>query len=82
MAHIAGINTQTNSKGVVTKIKVDLKKHPEAQAALAQKGLIAKTQQQIEDEEFEKKWNDPTNLTLDELQYRLNKHIDSLPWEA
>lgn len=39
MAHIAGVNTQTNSKGGVTKITVDLKKHPQAKEALSQIGF-------------------------------------------
>lgn len=81
MARIAGISTQTNAKGIVTKITVDLKKHPKVKEALIEIGYLTKTQQQIEDEEFEKKWNDPTNLTVDECFKRVHAHIDSLKWE-
>lgn len=40
MAHIAGIKTQTNTRGVVTKVTVNLKKHPQAKIALT-KPLVA-----------------------------------------
>ncbi|TAG59213.1 MAG: hypothetical protein EAZ27_00910 [Cytophagales bacterium] len=40
MSRIAGISPETNAKGVVTKITIDLKKHPQAKAPLVELGLI------------------------------------------
>lgn len=40
MSRIAGISTETNAKGMVTKITIDLKKHPQAKAPLVELGLI------------------------------------------
>lgn len=40
MARIAGISTQKNTKGVVTKITIDLKKHPQAKKPLVEMGFI------------------------------------------
>ncbi len=81
MARIAGNNTQTNAKGIITKITVDVKNHPQAKKALTQIGIMANSKEDLEREAFYKKINNPTNMTLDELQERLNKHIDSLPWK-
>lgn len=81
MARIAGITTQKNKRGIVTKITIDLKKHPQAKKPLTELGLIAKSEEEIEREEFEREWNDPSNLTLDQLQESMLKHIDSLPWK-
>lgn len=81
MAHIAGINTQKNAKGIITKVTVDLKKHPEVKSNLVELGLLPKTAEELEREEFYKEFNDPANLTGDELFSRVFKHIDSLVWE-
>ncbi len=78
MTRIAGVSTQTNRKGIVTKITIDLKKQPQAKQPLVDLGLIAKSKEEIEREEFYKKVNDPTNLTGDELFARVNKHIEDL----
>ncbi|TAF74765.1 MAG: hypothetical protein EAZ53_07550 [Bacteroidetes bacterium] len=40
MSRIAGISTETNAKGMVTKITIDLKKHPQAKAPLVELGLM------------------------------------------
>lgn len=40
MAQIAGISTEKNKKGIVTKITIDLKKHPNAKKPLAEMGFI------------------------------------------
>ena len=81
MTRIAGISTQKNTKGIVTKITIDLKKHPEAKQPLVDLGLIAKTEEEIYREEFYKKVNNPTNLTLDEFYNSMMKHIEKLPWK-
>ncbi len=62
----------------MAKITIDLKKQPQAKLPLVELGFIAKSQEEIEREEFYKKVNDPTNLTGDELFARVNKHIDEL----
>lgn len=74
MARIAGISTQTNAKGIVTKITVDLKKHPKVKESLTEMGLISKTTEDLEREAFDKKWNNPTNWTPEAArQNSLNK---------
>lgn len=40
MSRITGISTETNAKGIVTKITIDLKKHPQAKAPLVELGLM------------------------------------------
>ncbi|TAF77930.1 MAG: hypothetical protein EAZ53_00930 [Bacteroidetes bacterium] len=81
MAQISGITTQTNSKGVLTHITIDLKKRPEAKESLTKLGYIPKSVEEIEKEEFEKEWNDPTNLTSEQMWTSMQHKIDSLKWE-
>jgi hypothetical protein len=61
MARIAGVKTETNRKGEPTTITINLKKHPQAIKPLTEIGLI-------EEDEFERKWNNPTNLTIEEAR--------------
>ena len=61
MARIAGIQTETNSKGEPTSITINLKKHPEAIKTLIEIGLI-------EQDDFERKWNNPNNLTIEQAR--------------
>lgn len=78
MAHIAGVSTQINSKGVVTQITVDLKKHPQAKVALSQIGLLPKTADDLEREAFYKEFNDPTNMTIEQGKIHLLNTVKSL----
>ncbi len=80
MAQVATLKTQTNTTGSQTNANLDLKIVP--QNTLPEISLHQKTEEDLEREAFEKEWNDPTNLTGDELFARVNKHIDSLPWQA
>ncbi len=41
---------------------------------LTQQGLI------VEDD-FDKEWNDPTNMTLDEFKEQMLAHIEKYPWK-
>ncbi len=81
MARIAGINTQTNAKGIISKITVDVKNHPQAKQALTQIGIMANSKEDMEREAFYKKINNPTNMTLDEARKLSYQHIDSLKWD-
>lgn len=74
MQTTAGVTTQTNNKGVLTKITVDLKKHPEAIKALSEIGLISKSTEDLEREAFYKKVNNPANWSPEAArQSSLNK---------
>lgn len=79
MASLVGITTQTNSQGILTSITIDLKKHPEAIPQLVQLGYISKSEEEIEREEFYKKFN--KGITPEELRKSAYDHIDSLKWE-
>lgn len=81
MATLAGISTQINSKGVLTHITIDLKKHPEALSQLTKLGYIPKSEDDIERQQFEKEWNDPTNMTSEQMWTSMQHKIDSLPWK-
>lgn len=81
MAHIAGINTQKNAKGVITKVTVDLKKHPEVKSNLVELGLLPKTAEEIEKEEFYKEFNNPANDTLDECFDYVHAQIATWKWD-
>jgi len=72
MARIAGIKTQKNTKGEITHVTINVKKHQELMPMLKELGVISKTKFQKECEE---------GITLDELNNRLTKHIESLPWK-
>ncbi len=72
MARIAGITTQKNTKGEITHVTINVKKHQEVMPMLNKPGIVEKTKFQIECEE---------GISLDELDNRLTKHIENLPWE-
>ena len=80
MTRISGVSTQTNTKGIITKITIDLKKHPKAVQPLTELGLMGKTEEELYREEFYKKVKDPTNLTPDEALQHWQKTIDRL-WD-
>ncbi|MEO7309718.1 MAG: hypothetical protein ABIX01_04925 [Chitinophagaceae bacterium] len=72
MARIAGVATQKDTRGNITHITIDLKKHKEAVPVLKELGLMEKTQ-------FEKECEGA--ITLEEFKQGLLDHIDSLPWK-
>jgi hypothetical protein len=74
MTASTGIETFTNKKGEITHIKIDVNKHKDIISYLTQQGLI------IEDE-FDKEWNDPTNMTVEEARAYALAYIDTLPWK-
>ena len=71
MARIAGISTQTNSKGMVTKITIDLKKHPEAKAPLVAIGLM-------EENQFEQMVRNGSYTPIEEARVELLSFTKSL----
>ncbi len=74
MTASTGIETFTNKKGEITHIKIDVNKHKDIIPYLTQQGLI------VEDD-FDKEWNDLTNLTIEEARANTLAYIDTLPWK-
>ena len=72
MARIAGIKTIKDSRGAVTHITIDIRKHPQAINTLKRLGLIEKTQ-------FEK--NCENALPADEVFKKVHEFIDGLEWK-
>ena len=72
MARIAGINTIKDSRGAVTHITIDIRKHPQAINTLKRLGLIEKTQ-------FEK--NCENALPADEVFKKVHEFINGLEWK-
>ncbi len=72
MTASTGIETFTIKKGEITHIKIDVNKHKDIIPYLTQQGLI------VEDD-FDKEWNDPTNLTIEEARANTLAYIDTLP---
>ncbi len=70
MARIAGVATQKNTKGEITHLTIDVKKHKEFVAPLlAQLGAKEKSK-------FEKNWE--RGITPEELRQNLHKRIKHL----
>ncbi len=80
MAQVATLKIQTNNTGSQTNTNLDFKKNDKI--TFSETSLNQKTEEDLEREAFYKKINNPSNLTGDELFARVNKHIDSLPWQA
>ena len=73
MPRIAGVAAQKNTKGEITHLTIDVKKHKEFVAPiLAQLGVKEKTQ-------FEKDWE--RGITPEELRQNLHKRIKEL-WRS
>lgn len=69
MAAIAGITTKKNTKGQLTHITIDVKKHASIIPMFNEMGLLPKTQFQIEREE---------GITLEQFRKNMHKRIDTL----
>jgi hypothetical protein len=65
MARIAGVTTQKDTRGNITHVTINTKKHPEAVGKLKELGLMEKTQ-------FEKDFENA--ITLEQLREDLHKH--------
>lgn len=73
MARIAGVVVKKNTKGELTHVTIDVKKHKEAIAPfLDQIGLSTITTFQLDRER---------GVNLEEFRKRMHKHIDDLPWK-
>ena len=72
MAAIAGITTKKNTKGQVTHVTIDVKKHQDKIQALTEIGVLPKTKFQQECEGA---------ITIEELRTRVYKHINAYPWK-
>ena len=76
MARIAGIKTQTDSRGKLASITINAKKHPNAVEALKGLGLLEKSalRQEVE--------ANPDNfLTVEEARAQTHEFIKKLPWK-
>jgi hypothetical protein len=71
MARIAGIQTKKNSKGEITHVTIDVRKHKEAVPYLTKIGAI-------ENDKFEKEWNETTNMTVEDARKSTLAYIDDL----
>jgi hypothetical protein len=71
MPRIAGVTTQKDTKGNITHVTINLKKHRAAVPALQQLGLMEKDQFDID---FE------NGMTIEESRRLLHEKIDRL-WE-
>jgi hypothetical protein len=74
MARIPGIQIEKDKKGRVAYVRINVKKHPEFILELEKVGAI-------EYNDFEKEWNDPTNVTFEEAKKHTLDHINSLQWK-
>ena len=72
MARIAGIKTQKNTRGEITHVTINLKKHQEVVPMLKELGVVSKTQ-------FEKDCE--AALTVEEARTRIKKFVKNLPWK-
>lgn len=72
MPRIAGVTTQKDTKGNITHVTINLKKHRAAVPALQQLGLMEKDQFDID---FE------NGMTIEEFRQKAIEHINSLPWK-
>ena len=72
MARIAGIKTQKNTRGEITHVTINLKKHQEVVPMLKELGVVSKTQ-------FEKDCEGA--LTVEEARTRIKKFVKNLPWK-
>jgi hypothetical protein len=72
MPRIAGVTTQKNTKGEITHVTFNLKKHREAiTPVMMQLGVI-------EEDQFEKDWK--TGITVEEARQHTHKFLKSLKW--
>jgi hypothetical protein len=73
MARIAGVTTKKDTRGTITHVSINAKKHPDAIVKLKEMGLIEKSPLQKEVEE------NPANfMTVEEMEKRLLQKIDAL----
>ena len=72
MAKIAGITTKKNTKGQVTPVTIDVKKHKDKIPMLTEIGVLPKT-------DFQNQWDDA--MSVDEFRERIHTFINNLPWK-
>ena len=69
MAQVARIQIERDTKGQISYVRINVKKHPEFLLQLEKLGVLS-------EDEFEKKWN--TGITDDELFGALHDKINTL----
>ena len=72
MARIAGIATTKNTRGELTSVTFNVKKHPQVIPLLMELGVVSKTA-------FEKECENA--LTVDEARAQTVGFVKSLPWK-
>lgn len=73
MVKKAGVQIKKNSKGEITHITIDVRKHKEALPFLNKIGVI--------EDDFEKDWNSSDYLTVEEAKAQTLEFISKLPWK-
>jgi hypothetical protein len=71
MARIAGVTTQKDTKGNITHVTINVKKHQQAVPVLQEMGLMEKSQF---DKDFER------GISIEESRSRTHAYIKNLPW--
>jgi hypothetical protein len=72
MAGIAGVTTKKNTRGQITHITVDVRKHKEVIPMFNEIGLMPKTKFQLECEK---------GFTVEKTRQELLAHVRSFPWK-
>lgn len=74
MARIAGVTTQKDTKGNLTHVTINLKKHKEVLPMLQQMGVIEKS-------ELQKMLDSDKWISVEESRKRTLEKIEKLPWK-
>lgn len=74
MARIAGVTTQKDTKGNLTHVTINLKKHKAVLPLLEQMGVIEKS-------ELQKMMDSGKWFTIEEARAHTHEFIKKLPWK-
>jgi hypothetical protein len=77
MPEIDGIKTKKDAQGNIYEVTIDISKFEEDMVPFLQKVGVMEN----EKEKFEREWNDPDNLTIEDARMLSHKHIDEL-WDG
>ena len=72
MARISGIATKKNTRGEITHVTFNVKKHQQVMPLLKELGVVSKTA-------FEKECE--RAMSVDEARTRTKEFVKSLPWK-
>lgn len=69
-----GITTKKNTKGEITHVTVDVRQQPELKEHFTKIGVVEETER----EAFYRRFNDPTNCTVEEARIECIEYLRSL----